>query len=202
MRKSLLSIAISFVALTASAGGVVDEYGKIFYDSNDPRYGVGAVKEENGKVVFNYDLSCDKDKESAFDIVEAWMRGRFVQPAVVESKIVKNNKDKSVIAVNSTETIVFKNTPLVTDFTKILYTMTVSVQEEGVKVSFTDISYAYNENRDGVVATFFPAEDWITDKESMNKKQTKFLKKTGKFRVCTIDLFTNISNALQKALDE
>ena len=202
MGKYLLSIAISFVALTASAGGVVDEYGKIFYDSNDPKYGVGAVKEENGKVVFNYDLSCDKDSESAYKIVEAWMRGRFVKPAVVESKIVRNSKEKGIISINSTETIVFKNTALVTDFTKIIYTMTVSVQEDGCKVSFTDISYAYNENRDGVVATFFPAEDWITDKEAMNKKQTKFLKKTGKFRVCTIDLFANISNALQKTLEE
>ena len=53
----------------------------------------------------------------------------------------------------------------------------------------------------GVVSTIsgsFTAEDWITDSEAFNRKGTKFLKSTGKFRIKTIDL----KDALfQKAAD-
>ena len=51
----------------------------------------------------------------------------------------------------------------------------------------TDIKYRYEEGREGG-GKIFPAEDWITDKEAYNKKGTKFLKSTGKFRIKTIDL--------------
>jgi colicin import membrane protein len=33
----------------------------------------------------------------------------------------------------------------------------------------------------------FSAEEWITDKEALNRKQTKMLKMPGKFRRFTID---------------
>ena len=51
----------------------------------------------------------------------------------------------------------------------------------------TDIKYRYEEGREGG-GQAFTAEEWITDKEAYNKKKTKFLKSTGKFRIKTIDL--------------
>ena len=56
-----------------------------------------------------------------------------------------------------------------------------------VKLKITDIKYRYEEGREGG-GRIFPAEDWITDKEAYNKKGTRFLKSTGKFRIKTIDL--------------
>ena len=46
---------------------------------------------------------------------------------------------------------------------------------------------AVSQNREGG-PKIFTAEDWITDKEAYNRKGTKLLKSTGKFRFKTIDL--------------
>jgi colicin import membrane protein len=66
-------------------------------------------------------------------------------------------------------------------------------------MTMTDIKYRYEEGREGG-GKAFTAEDWITDKEAYNRKGTKFLKSTGKFRIKTIDmkdiLFSKAAEAL------
>ena len=65
----------------------------------------------------------------------------------------------------------------------------------------TDIKYRYEEGREGG-GKVFPAEDWITDKEAYNKKGTKFLKSTGKFRIKTIDLKDILFSKAKDALTD
>jgi colicin import membrane protein len=48
----------------------------------------------------------------------------------------------------------------------------------------TRIYYLYDEERD---AQNFKAEEWITDRYGLNKKQTKLARVSGKFRRKTID---------------
>jgi colicin import membrane protein len=93
--------------------------------------------------------------------------------------------------------IVFKSTAFVADESKISYNFQVAVKDGTFTMKMTDIKYRYEEGREGG-GQIFPAEDWITDKEAYNRKGTKFLKSTGKFRIKTIDLKDNL---FQKAVD-
>jgi colicin import membrane protein len=47
----------------------------------------------------------------------------------------------------------------------------------------------------------FTAEDWITDDEAFNRKKTKFLKQTGKFRIKTIDLKDKLYTLVEDVLN-
>jgi colicin import membrane protein len=60
-----------------------------------------------------------------------------------------------------------------------------------------NISYYYDEERQPQKYT---AEEWITDRNALNKKGTKLLPLCGKFRVKTIDAFDEICSSLQVAL--
>jgi len=63
----------------------------------------------------------------------------------------------------------------------------------------TRIYYLYDEERD---AQTFQAEDWITDRYGLNKKQNKLARVSGKFRRKTIDrkdyLFSKFEQLLTK----
>ena len=85
------------------------------------------------------------------------------------------------------QVIVFKSTAFVADESKISYNFSIVVKDNSFTLKMTDIKYRYEEGREGG-GKLFPAEDWITDKEAFNKRGTKFLKSTGKFRIKTIDL--------------
>ena len=60
---------------------------------------------------------------------------------------------------------------------------------KGQKVSLvlTQISYYYNEDMDGKNGVLYKAEEWITDKEAVNKAGTKLYPRSGKFRRFTVD---------------
>jgi hypothetical protein len=92
---------------------------------------------------------------------------------------------------------------LVTDLTKVNYNLNFAVKEVNGKkvctVTMTDISYVYEEEREG--GGSFTAEEWITDDEAFNRNKTKFLKTTGKFRIKTIDLFEMIANQTKETIE-
>ena len=62
----------------------------------------------------------------------------------------------------------------------------------------TRIYYLYEEERN---PTTFTAEEWITDRYGLNKKQTKLARVSGKFRRKTIDrkdfLFNKFASLLK-----
>lgn len=194
MKKSILLFVLSIVTLFGSAKTNVNYI-------NDPKYGAGAVPVVDGKVVFDFDIQTKMDGAKTFKRATEWALGRFVEPAVLNANVKLNDSEEKTFKLFSTETMVFKRSAFVTDYTKISYTTIITVKGSVCNIAFTDIVYNYNDNRPEVQATEYAAEDWITDKESMNKAGTKFLKKTGKFRVTTIDLFNNLAKELQNAFE-
>ncbi len=188
MKKLSLLLLASVITLMAFA-----------QNSNDPTYGYGAVKTQNGKVVFvkdniHYRTS---DTEDVYNYILAWAKGRYVKPIVLSGKIRESESES--ITIKSTEPLTFKKTAIITDEAKISYTLTILFKDGTCELTFTDISYTYEEEREGGGGMSFTAEEWITDKESFNKSGTKMLKSTGKFRVKTIDLVSSITEDIQKA---
>ena len=128
----------------------------------------------------------------------AWAKGRFINPTVIKCEITEQDKEAGVYSLKAEEYLVFKNKALVLDRTRIYYNLDISLSNNVCVVRMSNISYLYDEDRNGGIR--FTAEEWITDQNSFNKKKTKFLKTTGKFRIKTIDLKEHLDGLLKQAV--
>lgn len=181
MKKSLLTIVGLLITLMAFA--------KVGNES-DPKYGRGAVPEdENGNVYFTTTVKIpdNMSEDVCYDILLNWARGRFALPYANAGRILNEDATTHRFIFHVDQMIVFKSTSFVADESKIAYNFSVAVKNGEFTLKMTDIKYRYEEGRE-TGGKSFTAEDWITDSEAYNRKGTKFLKSTGKFRVKTIDL--------------
>lgn len=181
MKKIFLTILGLLVTSISFARGVNEQ---------DPKYAKGAVPEdENGRVYFEYTapLPDGMDTDKCYEMLLNWAKGQFAKPYAQAGRILNEDATTRRCIFHVDQTIVFKSTAFVADESKISYNFSIVVKEKSFTLKMTDIKYRYEEGREGG-GKIFPAEDWITDKEAYNKKGTKFLKSTGKFRIKTIDL--------------
>lgn len=181
MKKALLTMVGLLITLFAFA--------KDNYEQN-PKYGRGAVPEdENGNVYFTQTVIIPENmsEDICYEILMNWAKGRFAQPYAQAGRILNEDSKTRRFIFHVDQMIVFKNTALVADESKISYNFSVAVKDGQFTMTMTDIKYRYEEGREGG-GKAFPAEDWITDKEAYNRAGTKFLRSTGKFRIKTIDL--------------
>ena len=181
MKKTLLTIVGLLMTLFSFARGVNEQ---------DPKYGKGAVPEdENGRVYFTQTVKIPEgmSEDNCYEILMNWAKGRFAMPYAQAGRILNEDATTRRFIFHVDQMIVFKSTALVGDESKISYNFSVAVKNGEFTTTMTDIKYRYEEGREGG-GSAFPAEDWITDKEAYNRKGTKFLKSTGKFRIKTIDL--------------
>ena len=181
MKKAILTITGLMIALFA--------FGK---ESNeqDPKYGKGSVP-VNGNGMVSFDITADVPQgmtdERCYELLLNWAKGRFAKPNAQASRILNEDAEAKRYIFHVDQMLVFKRTAMVVDETRIEYNFSAVVKDGKYTLTMTDIKYRYEEGRDGG-GNRFTAEEWITDKEAYNKKGTKFLKSTGKFRIKTIDL--------------
>lgn len=195
MKKALLTIASLLVTLICFAK-VANE--------QDPKYGKGAVPvDENGMVCFEqtFDVPAGMTEDQCYELLLNWAKGRFALPYANAGRILNEDAQAHRFVFHVDQMIYFKSTPLSADESKISYNFSVSVKDGKYAMKMTDIKYRYEEGREGG-GKIFPAEDWITDKEAYNRKGTKFLKSTGKFRIKTIDLKDILFQKAYEAISE
>ena len=179
MRKALLSIMGCLVALMAFAKETID-----------PKYGVGAVPvDENGTVCFQTEIEIPSSMsaDECYLKLMQWAKGRFSMPYAQAGRILNEDAESHRFIFHVDQLLVFKRTAIVADESRIEYNFQAVINNGKITLKMTDIKYRYEEGREGG-GSRFTAEDWITDKEAFNAKKTKFLKRTGKFRIKTIDL--------------
>lgn len=165
----------------------------------DQKYLQGAVPVVNGKVVFS--KTFETPGKSAFEIYN--IIGQFFQdvtrePNQINSQIVKADTTDYELGASYEEWLVFKKNAISLDRTRLSYVLKAICQNGKVMVEMSHIKYLYEEERD---PQRYKAEEWIVDKEAVNKKNTKLLPLTGKFRRKTIDrkdyLFNKIEDLLK-----
>ena len=181
MKKTILTIAALLFTFIAFARGTNEQ---------DPKYGKGAVpQDENGMVCFTQTVAIPDgmSADMCYDILLNWAKGGFAKPYAQAGRILNEDASAHRYIFHVDQMIYFKSTALSADESNISYNFSVSVKDGAFTMKMTDIKYRYEEGREGG-GKIFPAEDWITDKEAYNRKGTKFLKSTGKFRIKTIDL--------------
>ena len=168
--------------------------------SVDQKYLVGAVPVVDGKVVFQTVVNAPgKSASQVYNIVKAYLMKMTKEANQFEqSRIILDDSIKHEVAGSYQEWLVFKSTPLVLDRTRMMYNLVVKCEDGKADITMTRIHYLYEEEREPQT---YKAEDWITDKEGLNKKQNKLARVSGKFRRKTIDrkdfLFNKFASLLK-----
>lgn len=152
----------------------------------DQKYLAGAVPEVDGRVVFHTIIDAPgKSAAEVQDIVRQYMQKMTKEVNQFEqSRIVLDDPEKHQVAGYYQEWLVFKSTALVLDRTRLMYNLIVDCYDGKADITMTHIRYLYDEERQPQT---YNAEEWITDKEGLNKKQNKLARISGKFRRKTID---------------
>ncbi len=151
----------------------------------DPKYLQGAVPVVDGKVVFSKTIEAPgKSAAQIYDILLAYLQKMTTDKNQINSQIVVSDKDNFTLGGHYEEWLVFKAAALATDKTRFNYALEAKCYDGRVDVSLSRIHYLYDEDRQPQRLT---AEEWITDKEAVNKKNTRLLPISGKFRRKTID---------------
>lgn len=179
MKKFFVALLCSVFSLAIAA-----------QDANSPKYGLGTVPvDDNGTVTFSETFAIPQGmtQDDCYNLLLNWAKGRFAKPYSYSGRILNEDNQTHRFIFHVEEMIVFKRNAVVADESRITYNFSVVVNNSNITVKMTDIKYRYEENREGG-GQAFTAEEWITDDEAFNKKKTKFLKRTGKFRIKTIDL--------------
>lgn len=164
----------------------------------DPKYLKGAVPEVNGQVVFSKHINVPgKTASQIYDIMLQYMQRLTKTSNQIESRISTSDAQKHEIVGIYQEWLVFKNTALSLDRTRFFYALRAQCSDGAVDIEMMRIRYLYEEERTPQRMT---AEEWITDKESVNKKNTKLLPMSGKFRRKTIDRKDFLFNKFESLL--
>lgn len=114
------------------------------------------------------------------------------------SKVQLVNKTEHKIVCHFEEWMVFVSTVLVLDRGRFIYTIACDCYDNRVEVKLMRLSYLYDETHNG--GTKYKAEEWITDKYAVNKKRTRLLKITGKYRRKTVDRMEEILENMNRLL--
>lgn len=156
-------------------------------DKNNEIYlAAGAVPEVDGKVQWTCDINVPgKNAQQIYDEMLRIMSKLTKEENQLErSKVALVNEQEHKIASTMQEWLVFTSTFLSLDRTKMSYILNADCEDGHVKLTMERISYVYGEGKD---TNYYKAEEWITDKNAVNKKHTRLLPMSGKFRKKTID---------------
>jgi colicin import membrane protein len=156
------------------------------------------VPEVNGKVVFSTSINAPgKTADEVFDIVKTYLVKMTGEKNQQAASLVVDNKEKHELGAIFNEWLVLKSNSIMLDQTRMLYVLKVRCSDGKADIEMTNIRYVYDEARK---AMRYTAEEWITDKEALNKKGTRLLPVSAKFRRKTIDRKDFLFNKFESLL--
>ena len=171
------------------------------------KYLAGAVPQQNGIVIFekSYEVP-NKTQAEIYESLKTYLTEAVLQGenALQQTRIQEEVPENGTMAIAVEEYLYFKRKPLVTDGTRFYYQLVTQAEDGKFTITMRRIRYIYDltetPSTQANPDVCFTAEKWITDKEALNKKQTKLLKIPGKFRRFTIDRKDEIFNGAAKAV--
>jgi len=193
MRNTIITLCIAAMALVVPLHISAQKNGNANHD--DSYYLKGAVPEVNGKVLFSKEFNITgMSKGEVYAKVQEWMKARMQQNAN-KSSVAYENEERGQVAANGEEYIVFSNSILALDRTKVLYQMIANCDEGKCVLQIRNIRYDYPNEKE-----IFVAENWITDKVALTKDQSRLARGFAKWRRKTVDFVDDMNESLQKAL--
>ena len=171
----------------------------IVHAQTEEKYLEGAITLKNGKVTFSSEMVVPAmTKEQIYETILDWANKRFQPTEKMNARVLFQNPEEGSIAIGGEEYLVFSNSALSLDRTRIYYQMKVLCENGKSNIEMSRIRYWYDEARDG--GEKYEAENWIVDEWSLNKSKTKLAPICGKFRKKTIDLKDELFMEIQSVL--
>ena len=169
----------------------------------DAKYLKGAVTEVDGRIEWTLDVDVPgKDAQLIYDQMLVCLNDLTKSNNQLEGSCVSLvNKQEHIIVASIKEWLVFKDPVLSLDRTKFFYTLKATCTDNHLSLTMMRLVYRYEEDRPHGLGTV-KAEDIISDKNALNRKQTKLLPGLAKFRRKTVDrkdyLFEQIKTYILK----
>ena len=205
MKKILITLLMAMPLIAAAQDNTWERIETTSTESTNPdaKYLVeGAVPVVDGKVCWQKVIDAPgKSAQQIYDILLAQLNKMVNEEnqLMERSKVPIQDQANHQLGATFHEWLVFKSTALNLDRTVINFQLIVNCSDGKADVQMTRISYDYELERD---PTHYSAEEWITDKYAVNKKHTKLLKLSAKFRRKTIDRKDYIFNKFTTLLNE
>ena len=165
----------------------------------DAKYLEGAITLKDGKVTFSSEMVTPAmTKEQIYETILNWANKRFQPTEKMNARVLFQNPEEGSIAIGGEEYLVFSNSALALDRTRIYYQMKITCEYGKSNIEMSRIRYWYDEARNG--GEKYEAENWIVDEWGLNKSKTKLAPICGKFRKKTIDLKDELFMEIQSIL--
>ena len=185
---------------------------KVKQEILDAPYMQGKVPEVDGMVTFTREFKAPgQTAQELYELTYALVSGMAKESKQIDSRITLKNDGEHSFAARFKEWMVFSEHLLAVDRTEFHYSMVVLCEDGHLTVGINHLSYIYQQGKvykDETWKTISPgegmvvkAEEWITDREAINKKGTKLLRFTRKFRIGTIDRMNDIFEQFEEALN-
>ena len=159
--------------------------------NDESKYLKGAVPVENGFVVFRHHFNCTgKSQEEIRAALVQYVKDNVVKGpnALPQARLTDSGDSTGYIAASIEETLYFRRSALVTHSTRFYYQLVLTPQDGGFDIEMRRLHYLYEEAANaGYHISDFPAEEWITDEEALNRKGQLTQLAGTKFRRFTID---------------
>ena len=205
MKKILITLLMAMPLMAAAQDNTWERIEQAPAKSTNPdaKYlAENAVPMVDGKVCWQKVIEAPgKSAQQIFDILLAQLNKMVNEEnqLMERSRVAIQDQANHQLGATFHEWLVFKNTALSLDRTVLNFQLIVNCNDGKADVQMTRVSYDYELERD---PTHYTAEDWISDKYAVNKKRTKLLKLSAKFRRKTIDRKDYIFNKFATLLNE
>lgn len=158
-----------------------------------------AVPEVNGEIQWTCDIDvAGKTAQQIYERTLAILDNIIKEPIQLErSKIAITNEKEHNIVATMQEWLTFTSNALVLDRTKMNYVLQALCSDGHLKLILDRITYNYEVQGK---KEFYKAEEWINDKNAVNKKRTRLYPSSGKFRRKTIDRKNELFEIFQSQL--
>ena len=159
----------------------------------------GIIPEVDGQVVWTETFNvpgatADELYDKAFAYLTELTQG---DNQLSGSKVALVNKGEHSIVATIREKLIFSSSFLSLDYTQFNYVLQATCRDGQATLTMNRLTYRYDVQ--GNVSDLL-AEQWITDKYAVNKKQTRLLPVSGKFRRATVDRKNSIFEGFAQAL--
>ena len=203
MKKLLIAVLMAMPLLASAQDNTWERIEQTTSDkaSRDAQYlAENAVPVVDGMVCWQADIKAPgKSAAQIYDILLGQLEKMTKESNQIKNSAVPiQDKEKYQLGAVFHEWLVFKNAALSLDRTQMHFVVSAECKDGLALVKITRITYDYEVERDPM---HYAAETWITDKYCVNKKHTKLLPISGKFRRKTIDRKDFIFNKFNTLLN-
>ena len=215
MKKSIIALFIAAIPAMAHAQST-GLFGRSTSKETlaDAKYAApSAMPEEDGKIVFKTSIAAaGKSKEEIYAKVAQWASLRYeannTRGVYTDADFYKNleyanvkevDKQAGKIQCQGAEELIFSLKPLAKNFTQFFYMLDLTVEDGHVDFNMHNLAFNVDQG-DGEFARV-TAEDWISNKECLNKKG-EMRRIPSKFRIKTIDLVKELEAEIADAINK